>query len=91
MPAVTVFENKLPVYFHVLSFVSLGKLFRYLDEIDANNIMAIKRSLSGEQQENLRKIFELIHKSDMKCPLFLKNSNASSSINSRIKKLMALI
>ena len=70
---------------------TLGKLFRYLDEIDANNIMTIKRSLSDEQQENLRKIFELIHKSDMKCPLFLKNSNASSSINSRIKKLMALI
>ena len=65
---------------------SLGKLFRYLDEIDENHIMTIKRSLSDEQQENLRMIFELIHKSDMKCPLFLKNSNASSSINSKNQK-----
>ena len=70
---------------------TLGKLFRYLDEIDENNIMTIKCSLSDEQQENLRMIFELIHKSDMKCPLFLRNSNASSGINSRIKKLMTLI
>lgn len=70
---------------------TLGKLFRYLDEIDENSIMTIKRSLSDDQQENLRMIFELIHKSDMKCPHFLKNSNASSSINSRMKKLMTLI
>ena len=68
----------------------LGKLFYYLDSISEKELPQIRSKLNDVQKSNFRHIYELINKSDKKCPLFLKNANAAGNINSRIKKLIIL-
>jgi len=68
----------------------LGKLFYYLDSISEKELPQIRSKLNDVQKTNFRHIYELINKSDKKCPLFLKNANAAGNINSRIKKLIIL-
>lgn len=68
----------------------LGKLFRFLDDNTIDSIKIIKQSLSQQQKENVSHIFSLIYKSEKKCKLFLKNSNAVTNINSRTMKLYEL-
>ena len=69
----------------------LGKLFRFLDDYTIEELIQLKKNLSNQQAENLQRVFSLIERSNDKCKLFLKNSNAISSINSRIEKLKCLI
>lgn len=68
----------------------LGKLFRFLDENSEERVKQIKKTLTYQQIENFHRVYALIHKSDVKCKFFLKNSNAVSNINSRIMKLIEL-
>lgn len=68
----------------------LSKLFRFLDDNTIDSIKIIKQSLSQQQKENVSHIFSLIYKSEKKCKLFLKNSNAATNIDSRTMKLYEL-
>lgn len=68
----------------------LSRLFIFLDEHSFQEFMIWRYELSEIQIKNFCMIYYLICKSDGKCKLFLKNANAISNINDRIRKLQIL-
>ena len=68
----------------------LSKLFYFLDEHTVDEFSNLQHELTSTQIKNFSMIYHLILKSDNKCKLFLKNTNAISNIYNRIEKLKIL-
>lgn len=68
----------------------LRKLFMFLDENSIGKIEDIALTLNDKQIMNFSIIWNLISKSDVKSPLFIKNANSIKNIQERMLKLQIL-
>ena len=69
----------------------LSKVFRYLDGVTEDDIMAIDQTKNAQAILNLRKLNELIIRSDRKHPMLIQNVNDVQLTKHRMVKLELLI
>lgn len=77
------------IYVQISDLVAglLRKLFTFLDEKTAAEIISIALRLNDKQVDNFTKLWMLISKSDKKSTLFIKNANSTKNVRERMLKL----
>lgn len=80
------------IYVQISDLVAglLRKLFTFLDEKTAAEIISIALRLNDKQVDNFTKLWMLISKSDEKSSLFIKNANSTKNVRERMLKLRFL-
>ena len=65
----------------------LGQLFYFLDTLTIENVKTMKKKENETGRNNIRKVGELINRSNHKSPFFIKNCNDVNLIRERERKI----